>query len=203
MFGRHEAAERFSPLIPPLTKGRVLPIFEENKKGGYEMAFGIMLNESDLREMPSDLRDNLLKWYFNRDASAVGSPPYADSAPTAAPVTVSAVPRREESGRISFPEFVRAGLLVPGDGLVCRALKRQRRGGSEGFIEAGKVLADGSVEYRGRRYEVPSKLAVDAVNTNGGNTEALNGYDYLFVRSSKGLVPLHALRDRFLKHGSA
>jgi len=35
----------------------------------------------------------------------------------------------------------------------------------------------------------PSKLAVTVVNTNGGKTEALNGYDYLFVRSSTGVVP--------------
>lgn len=161
------------------------------------MSFGIVLNESDLREMPPDLRDQLLKWYFDRSPSGVGSP----SPPTPGPAlpAIAAVPRREESGRVSFPEFVRAGLLVPGNELVCRTLKRQQRGGGDRFIEAGKVLADGSVEYRGRRYDIPSKLAVTVINTNGGKTEALNGYDYLFVRSSSGVVPLSKLRDGFLR----
>lgn len=160
------------------------------------MTFGIVLNETDLREMPPDLRDHLLKWYFARSSSIAGSP----SPPAPGPVLpeIAAVPRREESGRVSFPEFMRAGLLAPGNQLVCRTLKRQQRGGGERFIEAGKVLADGSVEYRERRYDVPSKLAVAVINTNGGKTEALNGYDYLFVRSSNGPVPLHKLRDRFL-----
>jgi len=157
------------------------------------MNFGVVLNESDLREMPPDLRDHLLKWYFDRSPSGNGSP-----SPDPALPAIAAVPRREESGRVSFPEFLRAGLLAPGNELVCRTLKRQQRGGGDPFIEAGKVLADGSVEYRGRRYDIPSKLAVTVINTSGGKTEALNGYDYLFVRSSSGLVPLSKLRDRFL-----
>jgi len=37
------------------------------------------------------------------------------------------------------------------------------------------------------------------VNANGGKTAALNGYGYLFVQASQGVVPLHELRDRFLK----
>ena len=59
--------------------------------------------------------------------------------------------------------------------------------------------SNGSVEYRGRRYDVPSKLAGAVINTNGGKTEALNGYDYLFIRSSNWPVPLHKLRDGFLR----
>jgi hypothetical protein len=94
---------------------------------------------------------------------------------------------------------MRAGLLAPGNELVCKTLKSQQRGGGDPFIDAGKILADGSVEYRGRRYDIPSKLAVEVVNTNGGKTAALNGYDYLFVRSSNGLVPLDKLRDGFLR----
>ena len=160
------------------------------------MNFGVVLNESDLREMPPDLRDHLLKWYFDRSPSGNGSPSPRPADP--ALPAIAAVPRREESGRVSFPEFLRAGLLAPGNELVCRTLKRQQRGGGDRFIEAGKVLADGSVEYRGRRYDIPSKLAVTVINTSGGKTEALNGYDYLFVRSSSGLVPLSKLRDRFL-----
>jgi len=147
--------------------------------------------------MPSDLREQLLKWYFDRSPAAVASPSQRELDPPLPAIT--AVPRREESGRVSFPEFVRAGLLAPGNEIVCRTLKRQQRGGGDRFIEAGKVLADGSVEYRGRRYDIPSKLAVTVVNTNGGKTEALNGYDYLFVRSSTGVVPLSKLRDGFLR----
>jgi len=151
--------------------------------------------------MPVELRDGLLKWYFSRSCSTGESPPNGTRAYPASTAS-SAVPRREESGRISFRQFVQVSLLAPGDAVVCRALKRQRRGGGEPFIEAGKVLADGTVEYNGRRYEVPSKLAVDVVNANGGKTAALNGYDYIFVRSSKGLVPLSELRDRFLKRSA-
>ncbi len=161
------------------------------------MSFGIVLNETDLREMPPDLRDHLLKWYFGRSPATAGSP--SPPIPGASVTELMGVPRREESGRVSFPEFMRAGLLAPGNELVCRTLKRQQRGGGDRFVDAGKVLADGSVEYRGRRYDVPSKLAVAVINTNGGKTEALNGYDYLFVRSSNGLVPLNKLRDTFLR----
>lgn len=163
------------------------------------MSFGIALNETDLREMPADLREQLLKWYFDRSPSGVTSPSQREPSPPPPLPAIAAVPRREESGRVSFPEFVRTGLLAPGNEIVCRTLKRQQRGGGDRFIEAGKVLADGSVEYRGRRYDIPSKLAVTVVNTNGGKTEALNGYDYLFVRSSSGVVPLSKLRDGFLR----
>jgi hypothetical protein len=147
--------------------------------------------------MPTDLREYLLKWYFDRSPGGVTHPPATTPEPSAAD---TGVPRREERGRVSFPEFLRAGLLAPGDQLVCKTLKRQQRGGEEQFIDAGKVLADGRVEYRGRGYDVPSKLAVEVVNTNGGKTDALNGYDYLMVRSSNGRrVPLKKLRDRLIR----
>lgn len=155
----------------------------------------IELNENDVRDMPPDLRDSLLKWYFTRPRSSAVSLP--SSVHVTAPTSLSAVPMREGAERVSFPEFVRAGLLKPGDIISCKALKRQQRGGSGRTIEAGKVLSDGTVEYKGRRYDVPSKLAVDVINSNGGNTKALNGYDYLFVRSSRGEIPFHELRDRF------
>jgi hypothetical protein len=164
------------------------------------MNFGIVLNESDLREMPPDLRDQLLKWYFDRSSSGVvsASPHMLD----ARPPVMAAVPRREERGRASFPDLVRAGLMSPGDELVCKTLKRQQRGGKDQFIEAGKVLANGGVEYGGQRYDIPSKLAVIVINANGGKTDAVNGYDYLFVRSPKGLVPLSKLRDELPRHAA-
>ena len=76
---------------------------------------------------------------------------------------------------------------------------RQIRKGAEPYIEAGKVLADGCVEYRGQNFVVPSKLAVAVVNANGGEAKALNGYDYLYVCVSNKLVLLQELRDRFLE----
>jgi len=159
------------------------------------MTLNLTLHDDDLREMPAELRDKLLEWYFSHAPSVVN----ASGDPA-----IPKVPKRKESGRISFPEFVREGSLKPGAQLVCKTLRHQRRGGSERFIEAGKVLADGSVEYNGQSYDVPSKLAVDVINNNGGNAEALNGYDYLFVRSSnRSLQKLGKLRDRLLKAGSA
>lgn len=163
------------------------------------MSFEIRLSEADLREMPQDLRNELLKWYFEREATAGNSPQSTAGGYEAAVTSLPVEPRREESGRVSFPELVRASILKPGTELVCRALSRQKRKGSEPYIDAGKIQEDGSVEYAGRRYDVPSKLAVAAVNNNGGNTKALNGYDYLLVRTTEGLVPLQELREQFLQ----
>ena len=165
------------------------------------MGFGISLSEEDLRAMPPDLRERLLRWYFDRgETPAVSGGTVPTQLPGPAPIPIA--PQREESGRISFPEFVRARLLTAGTQLVCRALKRQKRGGGDPYIQAGLVLSDGGVEYGGRRYVVPSKLAVQVVNDHGGNTQALNGYDYLFARVSNRLVPLSELRDRFLKQSA-
>ena len=163
------------------------------------MALEILLRESDLRDMPLDLRDKILKWYFDHGVKTADTSLSPVSTQKISNRQVSVPPLREESGRVSFPEFVRAELLTPGTELMCKALKRQTRIGSKTYIEAGKVLAEGSVEYRGQRYVIPSKLALDAVNANGGNTKALNGYKYLFVRISNRLVPLEELRDIILK----
>lgn len=162
------------------------------------MNIDIVLNENDLREMPPDLRNQLLKWYFDRATSGVISAP-PDRRNNSTPA-ITAVPRREERGRASFPDLVRAGVMAPGDEVVCKTLKRQQRVGRDQFIEAGKVMANGSVEYGGQRYDIPSKLAFTVINTNGGKTKAVNGYDYLFVRSRGGLVPLSKLRDELPRH---
>jgi hypothetical protein len=171
---------------------------EGKNKGGIPMALEIVLRENDLRDMPPDLREKLLKWYFEHEGSASG-PIHSTTTPVSPAEPVSISLQREQGGRVSFSEFVRAGLIAPGTELQCKALKRQKRSGTDTYIEAGKVLSDGSVEYRGRHYVIPSKLAVDVVNTNGDNTKALNGYDYLFIRVSNRLVPLKDLRDRFPK----
>lgn len=163
------------------------------------MAFQIVLSESDLRKMDQVLRDKLLKWYFDEGGLTDSPPPSIASGSIGALGAVRVSPLREESGRVSFPELLRAGFLAAGTEVVCKALKRQKRGGTKTYIEAGKVLADGSVNYNGHHYVIPSKLAVDVVNANGGNTKALNGYNYLFVRVSNRIVPLQELRDRFLK----
>ncbi len=164
------------------------------------MSFGIVLNESDLREMPSDIRVPLLKWYFDRSPSSVNSTPTPIRGVTVPPS--ASVPRRQEKGRVSFQELVRAGLIAPGNEIVCRTLRRQQRGGAGEFVEAGNVVEDGSVEYRGRRYDIPSKLAITVINAKGGEARSVNGYDYILVRSSNGLVPLSELRDEFLRRSS-
>jgi hypothetical protein len=97
---------------------------------------------------------------------------------------------------------MREGLLPQGTELICMALKRQKRSGAKTYFEAGKVLSDGSVDYKGHHYETPSKLAIAVINANAGNTKAINGYKYLFVRESNSLVPLQELRDRFFKQHS-
>ncbi|MBK37337.1 MAG: hypothetical protein CME26_17680 [Gemmatimonadetes bacterium] len=153
----------------------------------------LTLSEGQLREMPQDLREALLKWYFDPDRSESS----LSSQPSAMP-DPSSVSRRQGSRRVTFAEFVRAGLLTPGSELVCKALKRQSRDGGELYIDAGKVQIDGSVEYNGQRHVVPSKLAIAVVNSKGGNTKALNGYDYLFTRTDDRLVPLEELREQFL-----
>lgn len=163
------------------------------------MAFTVVFDEGDLRRMPSELRERVLKWYFDESGLKTGTEPPRTSALLDALSPISVVPRRKEAGRISFREFTRAGLLAPGDEVLCKALKRQKRDGGEPYLEAGKVSEDGYVQFQDRRYDVPSDLAVTVVNANGGKTKALNGYDYLVIRHGKRLVPLHELRDRFLK----
>jgi hypothetical protein len=157
------------------------------------MALQIVLNENDLRKMDTVLREKLLKWYFDQERSS-GLINHTE--------TIQELTLREDGGRVNFPEFVRAGLLLHGNELFCKTLKRQMRNGTKTHIEAGKVLTDGSVCYRDKRYLIPSKLAVDVVNANGGNTKALNGYDYLFVRVSNKLVSLQELREQFIKQHS-
>lgn len=167
------------------------------------MSMVITLNDSDLREMPSELRDKLWKWYYtDRSGSSPGEASSHTPDLIATTRLIPIVSRREETGRISFPEFVRMGLLAPGTEVFCKALKRQKRSGGEAYVDAGRVLEDGYVLYRDLRYDVPSKLAVDVVNANGGKTPALNGYDYIFVRHSKKLVSLRELRDRSLKRSA-
>ena len=165
------------------------------------MALEIVLRENDLRDMPQELREKLLKWYFEHEGSPDG-PIHLATTPLSPKEPVSISRQREQGGRLSFPEFVRADLITPGTELLCKTLRRQQRDGADPFIEAGKVQSDGRVEFRGRYYEIPSQLAVSVVNTNGGNTPALNGYDYLFIRDSNRLVPLKDLRDKFLKQNS-
>ncbi len=161
------------------------------------MALEIVLRENQLRDMPPDLREKLLKWYFEHlDSPTIPTVPAAST--QGSPIGPSSLSSQRDD-RVSFPEFVRAGLLQPGAELECKSLKRQKRSGTGGYLDAGKVRTDGSVEYRGRQYYAPSKLAVAVVNTNGGNTKALNGYDYLFVRRPTGRVQLKELRDSLTK----
>lgn len=161
------------------------------------MALCVFLTEEDLRSMPPELRERLLKWYF--DNRPPKTPP--QSAPTVE-IHPEPVPQRgaddlsPDTKRITFPELVKAGLLRPGEEIYCRTLKRQQRKGLEAFIRGAKVVTDGRIEFQGQKFSGPSKLARAMVNANGGKAEALNGYDYLFVQTAKGLVRLDELRER-------
>ena len=181
------------------------------------MPFNIVLDEESLRSMDPHFREQLLRWYFDRPAAGgatvrrvtddVSEPPRAIVAPVrdiadqveqrerAGPVQVED-PVEEDSKRVSFPEFVRAGLIQPGDEILCKALKRHQRVGAQEFVAGAEVTADGSVEFQGRKYVKPSKLAVAMANSNKGAkpVEALNGYAYLFVRSGILRVSLEELR---------
>jgi hypothetical protein len=108
----------------------------------------------------------------------------------------------DDSKRVSFQQLVRAQLLSPGDEILCRTLKRQQRKGEGKFLAGATVTADGTVEYKGERFSIPSKLAFRMVNANGGHTKALNGYDYIFVKTANGITPLNELRERFLRVAS-
>lgn len=145
----------------------------------------LVLDETALRAMPSALRKELLDWYFDWNTKGEDSHSEALTDQRLSSQT-SPVPKREERGRISFQQFMDAGLLKAGDRILCKSLGRQRRKGIGGHFDAGKVLRDGKVEYQGRIYEVPSKLAIAVLNDNGGNSKAVNGYDYLFVHSHDG-----------------
>src|SRR5205809_971021 len=115
------------------------------------MPFNIVLDEESLRSMDPHFREQLLRWYFDRPAAGgatvrrvtddVSEPPRAIVAPVrdiapdqveqrerAGPVQVED-PVEEDSKRVSFPEFVRAGLIQPGDEILCKALKRHQRVG--------------------------------------------------------------------------
>jgi hypothetical protein len=150
------------------------------------MALSILIAEDDLRAMPTDLRERILSWYFDRPGRTIDDPrpPVLATDPDAG------------NRRITFPELVKAGLLRFGDELRCRPLKRQRRNGVDALIGGATVSGDGSVIFGSERYFVPSKLARAMLNANGGNAVATNGYDYLFVERSGGLVCLDQLRQK-------
>src|SRR5436190_150337 len=111
------------------------------------MAFSILLDESCLRSMDSQLREALLTWYFERPSAAVES----DIKDIKAELPTTVVHTDGANKRITFPEFLAKGLIEPGDSICCKALKRDRRQGAEDFIGGAKVAADGSVEFQGQR----------------------------------------------------
>ncbi len=161
------------------------------------MAFSIVLTEDTLRSMGAPLRDALLKWYFEsplHSAEEAGEPP-----------AVSGITAVEEGRRrVTFSELASAGLIQPGDEIYCTALKRNRRGGGEGFITGAQVTGDGSVEFQGRKFFKPSKLALSMANASGGPkpAKALNGYAYLYVQSGEAFVSLDELRRRIQNRAS-
>lgn len=161
------------------------------------MPISLSIGEDELRRMPEELREALLKWYL--DTRPIGSQEGAGSSfvvkTKADPIAPNGLDGAGDSGRrVIFPELVAKRLLRPGDRIWCKALKRQQRKGSEPYIEGATVSADGSVEFQGRRFTVPSQLALAMVNAGNGKAKALNGYDYLFVQTARGMASLEEIR---------
>jgi hypothetical protein len=181
-----------------LTKEQILCNTVIYKQKELTMQITMTLNDNDLQNMPKDLRDQLLQWHFSRNCSSPDSPAnFKLASPVSTVGTI--VPLRQDGGRISFPALLREGLLASGQDILCRTLKRQQRAGTDAFIEAGKVVPSGMVEYDGHRYAVPSRLALVVLNANGGGARAVNGYDYIFVKSPEGLMSLKKLREKLPK----
>jgi hypothetical protein len=175
------------------------------------MSFSIVLSEDDFRSMETHLREDLLKWYFERPRPVhampravhnSGTPGRSETAGEIGEVTPPESAHREEDGfrRVTFPELLQSGLMSAGDEIWCRALRRDRRQGAPDFIKGGKVTENGTVEFQGRRFSRPSKLALAMVNSNQSSrpAPAVNGYDYLFVRSGDSLVSLKKKREELV-----
>lgn len=175
------------------------------------MPFSIVLSEDDLRSMDIQLREGLLKWYFGTAKSQQGShfgvatrdgrvPLATTNGPNEGLHSEEVVKEMNSNRRVTFPEFLAEGLIQPGDEIWCRALKRDRRHGADDFVRGAEVTAEGSVEFKGRTFFNPSKLALAMANSNQGSRPALalNGYDYLFVKSGRGLVSLNEKRAELM-----
>ena len=154
------------------------------------MTLSIMLTEADLLGMSSELRDGLLHWYFDERKSRPLPPELAQA---------QEATEDDGSRRVTFAKLVAAGLLKTGQKIYCRKLKRQQNGGSK-FIEGAQVSSQGA-NYAGREFSNPSTLAVAMVKQSGGKPTSLNGFDYLFVHSENGKVPLKTLRDQLMGQG--
>lgn len=175
------------------------------------MPLSIMLGEEDFRSMDQPLREGLLKWYFERPQTINATPAASqNSNPFDNPTTVSEIEdaqspettSREEEGfkRVEFGEFLRAGLISVGDDIWCRSLKREVKRGAPEFIKGAKVTETGSVEFQGQKFFKPSKLALAMVNSNQNPkpAPAVNGYDYLFVKSGGTLVSIKKKREELM-----
>ena len=155
------------------------------------MTLSIMLTEADLCGMPSELRDGLLRWYFDERKSRPIPPELAQA---------QEATEDDGSRRLTFAKLVAAGLLKTGQKIYCRKLKRQQENGESIFIEGAQVSPQG-VNYSGHKFSNPSALAVAMVKQSGGKPTSLNGFDYLFVHSENGKVPLKKLRDQLMGQG--
>lgn len=168
------------------------------------MVMSILLEEDDLFTMPAELRETLLRWYFGGDRRRSTLPATRDAAPPAvAPISRTAAHAAtlvagdvDDSERVTFAKLVEHRLLKPGQEVLCRSLKRQREAGKPKYLKGAVVAKNGTAEYNGAQYAHPSTLAVEIVRQTGGEPKALNGFDYLFVESTKGPIPLKKLRDR-------
>lgn len=170
----------------------------------------ITLTEADLRAMNPELRQQFLTWYFERDSGAAGvkpsQPPVNRPSPSATPLALAPASQAEGNTkrRVPFPDLLRAGLIQPGNPVVCKVLKRYQRAGADEFMTGAHVEADGAVLFEGKAYTNPSSLAVAMVRASGHAepVKALNGYDYLIVETEQGQLSLAELRRRYEARGA-
>ena len=141
--------------------------------------------------MSSELRDGLLRWYFDKRKLRPITPELAQA---------QEATEDDGSRRVTFAKLMAAGLLKTGQKICCRKLKRQQKNGRSKFIEGAQVSSQG-VDYAGREFSNPSTLAVAMVKQSGGKPSSLNGFDYLFVHSENGKVRLKKLRDQLMGQG--
>ena len=134
------------------------------------MALSIILTEADLGGMPSELRDGLLRWYFDERKSRRIPPELAQA---------QEATEDDASRRVTFAKLVAAGLLETGQKICCRKLKRQQKNGGSKFIEGAQVSSQG-VNYTGREFSNPRELRLALLKFKRTYNEhwMLERYDY-------------------------
>ena len=156
----------------------------------------IRLTESELSQMPQELRERLLLWYVELRELRLSEKIAED--------LKDLLDAPEDIDRqIGFREFLAAEVIEAGDELRCRTLKRHRKVSPAGEYIVGASMSDeGVAVFQGNEYSTPSELAVAMANSlkAGKRVKALNGYQYIYARLDDGtLYSLDWLRRRVVR----